>query len=224
MSWTDSKQSREWKEVPLKGVPLPGVWQAGPPAATGGHLLRTGLSAHKLADLDGGGRSASGRAREDTHPLHSPCVPSAPGRTAPARRPDHQSFGLGAGGPRPGPARWGRRPARCRKTRRSQPQCPQALSLAILGQDPPGRPPARAVSLPGVQSLGQEDPLEEAMATHSSVLAWRIPWTEEPGSCSPWGRKESDTTERLNKCRARGTLVHSRQQPRWGKALKRGSI
>ena len=32
-----------------------------------------------------------------------------------------------------------------------------------------------------VQSLGQEDPLEEAMATHSSVLAWRIPWTEEPG-------------------------------------------
>ena len=33
----------------------------------------------------------------------------------------------------------------------------------------------------GVQSLGQEDPLEEEMATHSSILAWRIPWTEEPG-------------------------------------------
>ena len=32
-----------------------------------------------------------------------------------------------------------------------------------------------------VQSLGQEDPLEEGMATHSSVFAWRIPWTEEPG-------------------------------------------
>ena len=32
-----------------------------------------------------------------------------------------------------------------------------------------------------VQSLGQEDPLEEGMATHSSVLAWRIPWAEEPG-------------------------------------------
>ena len=32
-----------------------------------------------------------------------------------------------------------------------------------------------------VQSLGQEDPLEEGMATHSSTLAWRIPWTEEPG-------------------------------------------
>ena len=33
----------------------------------------------------------------------------------------------------------------------------------------------------GVQSLGQEDPLEKAMATHSSILAWEIPWTEEPG-------------------------------------------
>ena len=32
-----------------------------------------------------------------------------------------------------------------------------------------------------VQSLGQEDPLEEGMATHSSILAWRVPWTEEPG-------------------------------------------
>ena len=33
----------------------------------------------------------------------------------------------------------------------------------------------------GVQSLGLEDPLEEGMATHSSILAWRVPWTEEPG-------------------------------------------
>ena len=47
-----------------------------------------------------------------------------------------------------------------------------------------------------VQSLGWEDPLEEAMATHSSVLAWRIPWTEEPGGYSPWGHRESDMTER----------------------------
>ena len=35
------------------------------------------------------------------------------------------------------------------------------------------------------------------MATHSSILAWRIPWTEEPGR-GPWGRKELDTTERLS--------------------------
>ena len=48
-----------------------------------------------------------------------------------------------------------------------------------------------------VQSLRWEDPLEKDMATPSSVLVWRIPWTEEPGPYSPWGRKESDTTEPL---------------------------
>ena len=37
--------------------------------------------------------------------------------------------------------------------------------------------------------------LEKKMATHSSVLAWRIPWTEKPGGCRLWGRTESDTTE-----------------------------
>ena len=47
-----------------------------------------------------------------------------------------------------------------------------------------------------VQSLGQEDPLEKGMATPSSVLAWEIAWTEEPGGYSPWGG-ELDTTERL---------------------------
>ena len=42
--------------------------------------------------------------------------------------------------------------------------------------------PANAGDLrDAVGSLGQEDPLEEGMATHSSILAWRIPWTEEPG-------------------------------------------
>ena len=35
----------------------------------------------------------------------------------------------------------------------------------------------------------------EGMATHSSILVWRSPWTEEPGGLSPWGHKESDTTE-----------------------------
>ena len=49
-----------------------------------------------------------------------------------------------------------------------------------------------------VQSLGWEDPLEKAMAAHSSILAWRSPWTEEPGAgYSPRDRKESDTTEQL---------------------------
>ena len=49
-----------------------------------------------------------------------------------------------------------------------------------------------------VWSMGWEDPLEKAMATHSSILAWRIPWTEEPGGLQFMGRKESDTTERLH--------------------------
>ena len=47
-------------------------------------------------------------------------------------------------------------------------------------------------------SLGWDDPLEVGMATHSSILAWRILWTEEPGGLSPWGLKESDMTERLS--------------------------
>ena len=46
-----------------------------------------------------------------------------------------------------------------------------------------------------VPSLGREDPLEKEMATHSSILAWRIPWTEEPGGHSPLDHKELDMTE-----------------------------
>ena len=46
-----------------------------------------------------------------------------------------------------------------------------------------------------VQSLGREDRLENGMAAHSSILAWEIPWTEEPGGLQSMGGKESDTTE-----------------------------
>ena len=49
-----------------------------------------------------------------------------------------------------------------------------------------------------VPSLGQEDRLEKEMATHSSILAWEIPWTEEPGRLQSRVTKESDTTEQLN--------------------------
>ena len=50
-----------------------------------------------------------------------------------------------------------------------------------------------------VQTLGWEDPLKKGIGIHSSILAWRIPWTEEPGRLflHPWGCKESDTTEQL---------------------------
>ena len=46
-----------------------------------------------------------------------------------------------------------------------------------------------------VQTLGWEDPLEEGTATHSSILAWRIPQIGNLAGYSPWGCKESDTTE-----------------------------
>ena len=49
-----------------------------------------------------------------------------------------------------------------------------------------------------VRSLGWEDPLEKEMANHSSILAWRIPWTAEPGGLWSMGHKELDTTEMTN--------------------------
>ena len=49
-----------------------------------------------------------------------------------------------------------------------------------------------------VLSLGWEDLLEKAMATHSSILAWRTPWTEEPGRLQSMGHKELDMTEQLS--------------------------
>ena len=51
-----------------------------------------------------------------------------------------------------------------------------------------------AVQETRVRSLGREDPLEKEMATHSSILAWRIPWTEEPGGLQSMGSQESDKT------------------------------
>ena len=50
-----------------------------------------------------------------------------------------------------------------------------------------------AVQETWVQSLGLEDPLEKEMATHSSILAWEIPWTEEPGGLQIMGSQKSQT-------------------------------
>ena len=49
-----------------------------------------------------------------------------------------------------------------------------------------------------VQSLGREDSLEKEIATHSSILAWKIPWLEEPGRFSPQSLKKSDMTKQLH--------------------------
>ena len=59
--------------------------------------------------------------------------------------------------------------------------------------------PLPAMQETWVRSLCREDPLEKEMVTHTSTLALEIPWTEELGpGYYPWGRKESDTTERLH--------------------------
>ena len=62
-----------------------------------------------------------------------------------------------------------------------------------------------------VQSLGWEDPLEEGMATHTSILAWRIPWTKETGLQQSSGHKESDTTKRLSTHTAEDTFLPASQ-------------
>ena len=60
-----------------------------------------------------------------------------------------------------------------------------------------------------VQALGQECPLGEGASTHSRILAWRVPWTEEPAGLSPRGRKESDTVEATE-------LMHTKRSARAG--------
>ena len=60
-------------------------------------------------------------------------------------------------------------------------QAPQASLVAQMVKNLPG------MRETWVQSLGWEDPLEKEMATHSSILAWRIPWTEEPGGLQSMG-------------------------------------
>ena len=58
-----------------------------------------------------------------------------------------------------------------------------AFLVAQLVKNPP------AMRETWVQSLGWEDPLEEGIATHFSILAWKIPWREEPGGIYPWGHR-----------------------------------
>ena len=71
--------------------------------------------------------------------------------------------------------------------------------------------------------MGQEDPLENGMATHSSILAWKISWTERSlVGYSPWDRKESDTTEQLHWFTG-STLGHSGLFPGWGVKISHAS-
>ena len=83
------------------------------------------------------------------------------------------------------------------------------------------RPPAMQETQ--AQSLGGEDPLEEEMATHPSILLWEIPWTEEPGGLQSVGRKESDGTERLSTHTASQRELYSIpcDKPLWERVWKR---
>ena len=71
------------------------------------------------------------------------------------------------------------------------PTCQEASQLAQMVKNPP------AMQETQVQSLGQEDSLDKGTATHSSILAWRIPWVKEPGRPTVHGVTELDTTEQL---------------------------
>ena len=71
-------------------------------------------------------------------------------------------------------------------------------------------------------SLGWEDPLEDGLATHSSILAWRVPWTEESGGYRPYCRKEQDIDEATQL-----TCMHEVSTKSWKTKIKQtisGSI
>ena len=81
--------------------------------------------------------------------------------------------------------------------------CPSRIEVSMgflhgsVLKHPPAMQETQEIQVP---SSCWEDPLEKEMATHSSILAWRIPQREEPGGFSPWGHKESDTTEHTRIC------------------------
>ena len=84
---------------------------------------------------------------------------------------------------------------------------PSFLSLGFPGGSVVKNPPANAVTQETrVLLLGWEDPQEEQMATHSSNLAWRIPWTEKPGELQSMGSQESDMTEHVRTPPSSGPL------------------
>ena len=73
-----------------------------------------------------------------------------------------------------------------------------------MGKDLPARQERQET---WVRSLGWEDPLEEDVTTYCSILAWRIPWTEELVGYSPWGHKEADTTAATEHTGMHGSLT-----------------
>ena len=73
------------------------------------------------------------------------------------------------------------------------------LGASLMAQVVKNLPPMREAQEMPVQSLDWKDPLEEGLATHSSILAQRTPWTEESGGLQSMGSQELDTTERTER-------------------------
>ena len=74
-----------------------------------------------------------------------------------------------------------------------------------------------------VQFLDQEEPLEKKMATHCSILAWEIPWTEEPGGLQSIGSQKSDTTQSLGQALWPGLGYKMAQGKKWLRYFHGGS-
>ena len=95
-----------------------------------------------------------------------------------------QLFHCGSLGSFPGPGTEILQMEQHSKKKKKKGHNPRCISrVAQMVKNPPAMQETR------VQFLDQEDALKEGMATHCSILAWRIPWTEEPGY-SPWGHKD----------------------------------
>ena len=84
-----------------------------------------------------------------------------------------------------------------RKIKKNKRQCLYVLAFMWASLRAQSLKSLPAMQETWVQFLGWEDPLEKEMATHSIILAWRIPWTEEPGRLQSMGSQESDMTEQL---------------------------
>ena len=87
------------------------------------------------------------------------------------------------------------------KSRESKPVTRLYKQVVQMVKNPP------AVQETWVRSLGQEVPLAKAMATHSGILAWRIPWTEKPGRIQSMGLRKSDMTQRVTTTKSVGGFL-----------------
>ena len=88
-------------------------------------------------------------------------------------------------------------------------------SVTMMAQQVKNPPTMQETQKTWVQSLDQEDALEEEMATRSRILTWKIPWTEEPGRLQAWGCKELGTTERMYTNSLSLNIIYNSRKSSW---------